>query len=365
MPHRYPAEVRFQVIELARSGTKVAQLAETFGMSDATIYNWLKQERVDRGEVPGLSTEEALDLAAAKRRIKQLETELAVSRKVNEVFLEGDLPKRLFPVIESLIGQGINVRHACRVLGVSESGYYDWKDRPAAPRTLRRIWLAGEIADVHEASAGTYGYQRVSAELRHGRDIVVGHNTVGAIMREIGLKGLPTRRLPKGARLAQVTSLDLVRREFGREGPQSAVDDRHHRAPDKGGQDLLLRRPRRLLSARRRLVGRKHPDHGLGHQRAGDGHQPPRPRRRPGDPLRPGRPIHLLGLQSQGPRRRYRPVDGSRRQRLRQCDGRVLLGANACGSGESATSTTTAGAHTSLSGVERAARSGTCRNWGE
>lgn len=122
-------------------------------------------------------------------------------------------------MIESLIGQGINVRHACRVLGVSESGYYDWKDRPTAPRTLRRIWLAGEIADVHKASGGTYGEMRVTAELRHGRDIVVGHNTVGAIMREIGLKGLPTRRLPKGARLAQVTSLDLVRREFGRNGP--------------------------------------------------------------------------------------------------------------------------------------------------
>jgi len=94
MPRRYPAEVRRQVIELARSGTKVAQLAATFGMSDATIYNWLKQDKIDRGESPGLSTEEALDLAAAKRRIKQLETELAVSRKVNEVFLEGDLPPK-------------------------------------------------------------------------------------------------------------------------------------------------------------------------------------------------------------------------------------------------------------------------------
>lgn len=94
MPRRYPAEVRRQVIELARSGTKVAQLVATFGMSDATIYSWLKQERIDRGEVPGLSTQDALDLAAAKRRIKQLETELAVSRKVNEVFLEGDLPPK-------------------------------------------------------------------------------------------------------------------------------------------------------------------------------------------------------------------------------------------------------------------------------
>jgi transposase-like protein len=38
MPSRYPAEVRKQVVELARVGTKVAQLAETFGMSEAVIY---------------------------------------------------------------------------------------------------------------------------------------------------------------------------------------------------------------------------------------------------------------------------------------------------------------------------------------
>jgi putative transposase len=91
-------------------------------------------------------------------------------------------------VIDTLTGQGINVRHACRVLGVSESGYYAWKDRPDPPRTLRRIWLAGEIADVHKASGGTYGYQRVTAELRYGREIVVGHNTVGKIMSELGLR---------------------------------------------------------------------------------------------------------------------------------------------------------------------------------
>ncbi|MBA3865962.1 MAG: alpha/beta fold hydrolase [Solirubrobacterales bacterium] len=43
MPRKYPAALRRQLIELARSGTKVAQLAATFEMSDATIYNWLKR----------------------------------------------------------------------------------------------------------------------------------------------------------------------------------------------------------------------------------------------------------------------------------------------------------------------------------
>ena len=94
MPRRYPADIRRQVIELARSGTRVPQLAATFGMTEATIYNWLRQERIDRGELTGTSTDQALELAAAKRRIRQLETELAVARKVVEVFLsDGVSPK--------------------------------------------------------------------------------------------------------------------------------------------------------------------------------------------------------------------------------------------------------------------------------
>jgi transposase-like protein len=92
MPRQYSPEVRRQVIELARAGTKVKQLAVTFQMSEATVYSWLKQERIDRGEAE--TTDQQLELAAARRRIRQLETELAVARKVNEVFLsEGVAPK--------------------------------------------------------------------------------------------------------------------------------------------------------------------------------------------------------------------------------------------------------------------------------
>jgi len=91
MPRRYPPEVRRQVVELARSGTRVKQLAATFAISEATVYNWTKQEKIDRGEIQGVSTDQAIELMAAKRRIRQLETELAVARKVNEVFLNQDL----------------------------------------------------------------------------------------------------------------------------------------------------------------------------------------------------------------------------------------------------------------------------------
>lgn len=68
-------------------------------------------------------------------------------------------------MIASLTGQGIDVRHACRTLGVSESGYYACKTRPVSPRQLRRIWLAGEIVEVYKASGGTYCAHRLRAEL--------------------------------------------------------------------------------------------------------------------------------------------------------------------------------------------------------
>ncbi len=112
-------------------------------------------------------------------------------------------------MIASLTGQGNNVRRACRFLGVTESGYYAWRSRPTSPRALRRIFLAGEIVDVH----------RITAELRFGRQIVVGHNAVASIMNELGIKGLPKRRLPRSARLGRVGGPDLVRRAFARKAP--------------------------------------------------------------------------------------------------------------------------------------------------
>ena len=137
-------------------------------------------------------------------------------------------------MIESLTGQGINVRHACRVLGVSESGYYDWKDRPDPPRTLRRIWLAGEIADVHKASGGTYGYMRVTAELRYGRE--ERRPACGKKRLSDPLKGRPLA--PVGPGQLEIHAPEPVRRaEIG------DVGQRDLPLPEVAGKRLLGRQP--------------------------------------------------------------------------------------------------------------------------
>ncbi len=94
MPSKYPPEVRRQVLQLAGAGSRPKDLAEAFGMTQATVYNWLRQQRIDNGEEDGTTTDQAIELKAARKRIKQLETELAVSRKVNEVFLSEGIPPK-------------------------------------------------------------------------------------------------------------------------------------------------------------------------------------------------------------------------------------------------------------------------------
>ena len=87
------------------------------------------------------------------------------------------------------------VQLARRVLGVAESGYYDWRSRPPSARSLRHAWLTEQIQAVHQASFGTYGSRRVHAELRLGLGIVVGHPGVEMLMRRAAPRraGRPAR----------------------------------------------------------------------------------------------------------------------------------------------------------------------------
>ena len=85
MPHRCAPKSRRRVLDLIDVGRPVASVAADLGVSDQTIYTWRKQELIDTGVEPGLTTVEAAELRVAKRRIAELETELAVTRRANEL----------------------------------------------------------------------------------------------------------------------------------------------------------------------------------------------------------------------------------------------------------------------------------------
>jgi transposase-like protein len=93
VPRRYPVEFRRKVLDLIEAGRPVAEVAEQLGVSDQTIYNWRRQDEIDSGARAGLSTSESAELTAARKRIRELETELEATRRVNELLKAQTDPK--------------------------------------------------------------------------------------------------------------------------------------------------------------------------------------------------------------------------------------------------------------------------------
>ena len=93
MPRRYPVEFRRKVLDLIAAGKPVTEIAEQLGITAQTVYNWRNQDQIDRGVRAGMSTRESAELTAAKKRIGELETELAITRRANELLMSLSDPK--------------------------------------------------------------------------------------------------------------------------------------------------------------------------------------------------------------------------------------------------------------------------------
>ncbi len=89
----YPPEFRRRVVDLVQGGRKVSEVATELEISEQTIYTWRRQARIDAGLETGVTTAEQAELAAAKRRIRELETELAIHRRATELLKEKSSPK--------------------------------------------------------------------------------------------------------------------------------------------------------------------------------------------------------------------------------------------------------------------------------
>jgi transposase-like protein len=77
--HGYPPEFRRNVLDLIEAGRKVAEVARDLVIGEQSIYTWRRQDRIDGGLEPGLTSGEKAELAAAKSRIAELEAELAAT----------------------------------------------------------------------------------------------------------------------------------------------------------------------------------------------------------------------------------------------------------------------------------------------
>lgn len=109
----------------------------------------------------------------------------------------------------------------CGWLGVSRSGFYEWRTSPVSATAKRRKELALYIRKSFDDSDGTYGHRRVHSDLADW-GVAAGPELVRSIMRELGLE--PCQPKPWRQSLTvgdgqEHDIPDLVNRDFTADAP--------------------------------------------------------------------------------------------------------------------------------------------------
>ena len=112
------------------------------------------------------------------------------------------------------------ITRMCKWLGVSKSGFYDWRSRPESATARRRELLKIKIKALFEANDSTYGYRRLHAALARGGE-QAGPELVRQLMRELGLVACQPApwRPSTTVRGAAGPIPDLVNRDFSAAAP--------------------------------------------------------------------------------------------------------------------------------------------------
>ena len=145
----YPAEFRDQMVELVQAGRTPAELSREFGVTAQSIAAWVAQAAANSGK--------------------------PVRGKVNAN--QANVP----------------VHRMCRVLRVSPSGYYAWRDRAPPRRSPDDAVIVERIRAIHAESDATYGMPRVRAEL-HDQGVKISTKRVARLMRCHAIRGVSRRR---------------------------------------------------------------------------------------------------------------------------------------------------------------------------
>lgn len=81
---RYNQEFKETIVELYHSGTSVSQLASEYGVTEVTIYKWIKEHTPIVGG-NGLTSSEVTEMQKENLRLKQ---EIEILKKAMTIFAQ-------------------------------------------------------------------------------------------------------------------------------------------------------------------------------------------------------------------------------------------------------------------------------------
>ncbi|MCT1891860.1 IS3 family transposase, partial [Brevibacterium luteolum] len=240
-PSKYPAEVRDRAVRMVNEklacepalavSAACRLVGEQVGINKNTLRNWVKQNHVDSGKAPGMTSDD-------KQRITDLEKEVRELRRANEILRKASAlfcPGGARPPLTDIDGFIDDHRHEfgvepiCRTLSqtgvqVAASSYYARKTRPVSARKQADAKWDDRIRKVHSDNRGLFGARKVWVMLRRlYPNEPIARCTVERRMRALGLAGVSNARSTTTTRQTKTASYpgDLVQRDFTADTPDT------------------------------------------------------------------------------------------------------------------------------------------------
>jgi len=85
MPRAYPDEFRVRAVSLIRAGQSVRKTASDLDVSCAILHRWVKQEKIYRGELPGVPLAESRSCVKHENVFVRRENEVEILRRAHDM----------------------------------------------------------------------------------------------------------------------------------------------------------------------------------------------------------------------------------------------------------------------------------------
>ena len=103
-PHKYSSDVRERTVRMVNeklnenpgmaTATACRLISEHVGINKNTIRNWVKQNHVDTGKTPGVTTEEKQRVLELEKENRELRRANEILRKASAYFAQAELDRR-------------------------------------------------------------------------------------------------------------------------------------------------------------------------------------------------------------------------------------------------------------------------------
>ncbi|MET0087306.1 MAG: IS3 family transposase [Sedimenticola sp.] len=188
----YSDEFKREAVLLSnRSGVTQKQISKELGITPGTLARW-RNEYAEYGDraFSGQGNPRDEEIASLKRELARVKKERGFFKRSGSVLRQGIVMK--YRMIDRC-RETYPIKMMCRQLGVSTSGYYDWRNREPSKRDRSNERLLSHIQAIHADSDGTMGAPRIWEELRY-QGFTCSKNRVARLMKANKLQGIPQKR---------------------------------------------------------------------------------------------------------------------------------------------------------------------------